>query len=55
MVLSSEMDRAKSGHDQKKFIPQLAIDTEYFQRAFAKFVRCKAKGAVGAVCALLRN
>jgi hypothetical protein len=43
--------------NKKKFIPHLAIDTEFFQRVFANpcTVRCKTKDAVGAVCALLRN
>jgi hypothetical protein len=38
---------------QKKFIPQLAIDTKFFHRAFAN--PCKTKGAVGEVCTLLHN
>ncbi len=39
-------------YEIKKFIPQLAIDTEYFHRAFASpcTMYCKTKGAVGAVC-----
>jgi hypothetical protein len=40
----------------KKSIPQLAIDTKFFHRAFANpFVQCKSKGAVGVMCALLSN
>jgi hypothetical protein len=27
--------KKKKYHDQKKFIPQLAIDTEFYYRAFA--------------------
>ncbi len=42
-------------NDQTFFVSQLAIDTEFFHRAFANLVRSKAKGAVRAVCALLRN
>jgi hypothetical protein len=38
--------------NKKKFIPQLAIDTAH--SAFVNPVQCKTKGAVGAVCALLR-
>jgi hypothetical protein len=41
---------------QKKFIPQLAIDTEFFITNLPILaVRSKTKGAVGAVCALLCN
>jgi hypothetical protein len=39
--------------DQKKFIPQAAIDTEFFIVHLPILVRCKTKCAVGAVCALL--
>jgi hypothetical protein len=42
--------------DQKKFIPKLAIDTEFFFIAhLPNLVRCKTKGAVGALCTLPRN
>ncbi len=39
--------------NQKKFIPPLAIDNEFFAAYFSILVRYKTKGAVGAVCALL--
>jgi hypothetical protein len=41
----------------KKLIPQLAIDSEFFHRRIYQSLYdvCKTKGAVGAVCALLRN
>ncbi len=32
--------------NKKKFIPQLAIDTEFFHSAFSSLVWCKTKGAV---------
>jgi hypothetical protein len=41
--------------DQKKFIPQLVVDTEFFSAHLPILVRCKTKGAVGTVFALLRN
>ncbi len=51
-AFTSEID-----DNQKKFIPPLAIDNEFFHSVF--FNPCtmysKTKGAVGAVCALLRN
>jgi hypothetical protein len=37
---------------QKKFIPQLTIDTKFFHPAFANPY---TKAAVGAKCALLHN
>jgi hypothetical protein len=39
----------------KKFIAQLPIDSEFFTAHLPILVQCKTKGAVGAVCALLRN
>jgi hypothetical protein len=42
--------------NQKQFIPQLAIDTEFFHLTFANTcVGCKTKGAVRAVYTFLRN
>jgi hypothetical protein len=41
--------------DQKKFTLQLAIDSECFYRALPILVRCKTKGADGAVVAFLRK
>jgi hypothetical protein len=42
--------------DQKKFIPKLAIDTEFFFIAhLPNLVRFKIQGAVGALYALPRN
>jgi hypothetical protein len=38
--------------NQKKFIPHLAIENDFFHSAFVN--PCKTKGAVRAVCALLR-
>ncbi len=46
--------KMKDGN-QKKFIPQLAIDTEIFHRAFPILVRCETKVAVEALCILLHN
>jgi hypothetical protein len=42
--------------DNKKFIPQWAIDTDFFFSTHLPIlVQCKTKGAVGAVSALLYN
>jgi hypothetical protein len=40
--------------NQKKFIPPLVIDYEFYRSVFSILVRYKTKGAVGAGCALLR-
>jgi hypothetical protein len=41
-------------YNQKKFIPPLAIDNEFFCSIFFNPCTIKTKGAVGAVSALLR-
>jgi hypothetical protein len=41
--------------DQKKFTTQLAIDFKFLTAHFPILVQCQTKGAVGVVCALLRN
>jgi hypothetical protein len=40
---------------QKKFTPQLEIDSEFVHSAFASPCTMKRKCTIGAVCALLRN
>jgi hypothetical protein len=40
--------------NQKMFIPPLAIENDFFHSAFVNLVLCKTKGAVRALCALLR-
>jgi hypothetical protein len=41
--------------NQNKFIAQLAIDTKFFISHLPNLVQGKTKGAVGAVCTLLRK
>jgi hypothetical protein len=40
--------------NQKRFIPHLAIESELFHSALVNPCMIKTKGAVRAVCALLR-
>jgi hypothetical protein len=40
---------------KKSAFRKLAIDTEFLHLEFSILLRCKTKGAVGAVCALLCN
>jgi hypothetical protein len=44
----------KMDDDQKKLIPQLAVETEFFMAHLSILVRCKIKGTVRAVCTSLR-
>jgi hypothetical protein len=42
-------------NDQKKFTPQWQLISNFFTAHLPILVQCQTKGAVGVVCALLRN